>query len=742
LLLPASARGHEVQLPIEGFEILVDTTGVAADRTFQFSTMTQPQLDGSHDPTVEPTWLLVRGYGPNGGTSGRIDLDPTAWSATAEGYAYDDPSGSRGGIRILTLQQGSLIVLGGGPSWPWDPGGPQQSVWFYFGIDEESFCASFGGAITQNQAGRFAASSAIAPAACPPAVCSNGVVELGEACDDGNLVEDDGCTSSCEVGSCVAEPFGSTLEAIQELVFEGRGCTSGVCHGFDPGQAGLDLRAGVSHAEMLDVPSTRSSFLRIDPGSPRDSSLYLKLRKAVDPTTDIPGAPMPQGLPPLPDDLLEAVRLYIENGAPELGTVSGTEALLGGCFPAPEPIEIAPLQPPDPEVGVQLAMPPWDVPAQSESEVCFATYYDFTDAVPESFKDPDGETFYIKRDDTRWDPHSHHLVILHSGLDDALVTHPSFGTWRCAGGESNGSVCDPLETSSCGEGTCRSRVDPGVACIGLGPRGGATAIGGLGGLLGPITPAAGLYTRVPLKGIVYWNSHTFNLTDLPLSMHAWRNFYFASSRRNEVSSDLDLSEIFIAEGQPPYTRGTYCDDHVLPQDTQLVSLSSHTHKRGEEFWIEDPDGNRIYDTFIYSDPLIQAYRPPLSFESTDPADRTLTYCATYNNGVAPDGSPDPSTVRSRSTTPSNGFPCEPVACSDGLVGAPCFGPFDHARCDSVPGAADGFCDACAITGGVTTEDEMFILITSSYVPEPGAGWMAGATLSTLIAIRAARRRRR
>ncbi len=32
---------------------------------------------------------------------------------------------------------------------------------------------------------------------------------------------------------------------------------------------------------------------------------------------------------------------------------------------------------------------------------------------------------------------------------------------------------------------------------------------------------------------------------------------------------------------------------------------------------------------------------------------------------------------------------------------------DDAACDSSPGAGDGFCDACQIMGGVTTENEMF-----------------------------------
>jgi hypothetical protein len=43
------------------------------------------------------------------------------------------------------------------------------------------------------------------------------------------------------------------------------------------------------------------------------------------------------------------------------------------------------------------------------------------------------------------------------------------------------------------------------------------------------------------------------------------------------------------------------------------------------------------------------------------------------------------------------------------VAAPCGGAYDNATCDSAPGAGDGWCDACPITAGVTTEDEMFLL---------------------------------
>jgi hypothetical protein len=52
------------------------------------------------------------------------------------------------------------------------------------------------------------------------------------------------------------------------------------------------------------------------------------------------------------------------------------------------------------------------------------------------------------------------------------------------------------------------------------------------------------------------------------------------------------------------------------------------------------------------------------------------------------------------------------------VGAPCGGVGDDATCDSFTGAGDGFCDACAITAGLTTEDEMFILVGATIVDVP------------------------
>jgi hypothetical protein len=88
----------------------------------------------------------------------------------------------------------------------------------------------------------------------------------------------------------------------------------------------------------------------------------------------------------------------------------------------------------------------------------------------------------------------------------------------------------------------------------------------------------------------------------------------------------------------------------------------------------------------------------------------MVACATYNNGLNADGTLNPETVRRRSnSTPSIFGLCKPTHCTAGRLGAACGGVEDHATCDSTPGAGDGLCDACPITAGVTTQDEMFVL---------------------------------
>jgi hypothetical protein len=105
-------------------------------------------------------------------------------------------------------------------------------------------------------------------------------------------------------------------------------------------------------------------------------------------------------------------------------------------------------------------------------------------------------------------------------------------------------------------------------------------------------------------------------------------------------------------------------------------------------------------------------------DNADESSRTYKFCSLYDNGADV-----PTDVKRRSTSPVPpiglaflGGPCgdDTVACLAGPhKGELCHGD-DHA-CDSASGANDGSCDACPVHGGVTTEDEMFILLGLYYV---------------------------
>ena len=234
----------------------------------------------------------------------------------------------------------------------------------------------------------------------------------------------------------------------------------------------------------------------------------------------------------------------------------------------------------------------------------------------------------------------------------------------------------------------------------------------------------GVFAQVPMKGVLLWNSHAFNLTKSDQTMHARLNYNFAKDQRAQTTQIFDASRIFAANA-PPFTTQTVCADHVLPRGARLFNLSSHTHKHGKRFTIDLPDGRRLYESTIYNDPVDLQIDPPLEFDSPDPAQRTLHYCSLYNNGVAEDGSPDVELVTRASRVPTSAQQtlgrCRPTACVAGKIGSACGGSSDDAACDNSPGAGDGDCDACRITGGESTENEMFILLGQYFMADGSGG---------------------
>ncbi len=632
---------------------------------------------------------------------------------------------------------------------------------------------------------------------------------------------------------CSAGSFNSTYDLIQKAVFENRGCTNSVCHG-EAATGGLDLRADVSYNNLVDVESaTIPGWKRVLVGQTAASLFYVNLAAKTNPaqwTAPLRAMPL-DPVPALTQNELDAIRLWIERGAPRDGVVPGTDRLLDACLPPPEPIEIKPLPPPAPGTGVQIKMPRLVLRPHSEQEVCFATYYDVTDQVPAELRRADG-TFRYKYHETRQDPLSHHMVpVLYDG--GTPITSPVWGNWTCHGGNIEGQACDPLNLTSCGSGICTSQVSPSIACIGYGPGDGGIGLSTAGISITQQTAeefkfAPGVYDSLPTKGVIMWSSHAFNLTDQPGKLEAWLNFEFAGldEQIDPAVQIFDASAVFKANA-PAFGTDEPCNISTFPPNTHLFELTSHTHKRGKRWRtfrgafrcqggpIKDqacspigydfvsPDvcqgspctgttqpksgdcdlsgdvsvdeivrgvtialgsgdieschqmdvnedsevsvdelvtsvgaalngvpapvardgmASLMYVSLIYNDPLVLHRNDHPMVLQGGADDRSFTFCSLYDNGYT-----HPAEVKTKSGSPKPpiafpgvGGPCdEATNCTAGKVGNACKGRGQLARnasCDSVTGMGDGKCDACPLHGGVTTEDEMFILLGRYYVP--------------------------
>lgn len=130
----------------------------------------------------------------------------------------------------------------------------------------------------------------------------------GEGLDEfGNLLGD---TQNCPSDV----PLGPTLESLQANIFTPK-CI--VCHAGASAPMGLVLECGKSYNMLVGVTSGEVDTLyRVNPGSPDDSYLVMKVEGAV----GIVGGQMPLSPPdpgPLSQAEIDAVRAWITEGAVE-----------------------------------------------------------------------------------------------------------------------------------------------------------------------------------------------------------------------------------------------------------------------------------------------------------------------------------------------------------------------------------------------------------------------------------------
>jgi len=709
--LAADALAHDARVALPAKRFVLKLPANPPARRLVVNAGKGALVHPAHDPRTDGAAFFLRTTGATPARTPLVTLDPTRWGKDGNRHHYRDRAGQRGGVRKMVLGGGRLSIVAKGANLPVEVDGPVEALWLHLRVGDEWWCMRLGDGepVKQNRAGAVVARNVAAAGACPDAVCGNGELEPGEFCDDGNLVDDDGCASDCEVGACAGQTFASTWDAIDRLILERGGCRQPACHGRAGGEGGLDLRAEVAFDNLVNRPARNGGLDLVEPGDQDLSMLYLKLAAATLPASypDVPGTPMPSGgVPPIGEEALEGLRMWIRAGAPKTGVVLGTAQRFDACLPPPDPLKIPPLDPPAPGDGIQLHAPPWALRAQSEDEVCYATYYDaatLPGGVPASaqapcpaeYGGPSKTCFRYHATTLAQDPQSHHSIIA-AYTGPAGPHHAGWGSWICRGGAHDGAPCNPEgfgipapDGADCGAGAgCATHTVSSVACFGFGPDGQVpqTVGGGFAGSQEPLATqvfADGVYNVLPMRGIIVWNSHAFNLTGSDSTMEQYLNLFFAGpdDQRFPVQTVFPIGHIF-AMSVPPFETEEVCATFTYPRGARVFELSSHVHKRGSLFRIWGPPQKAcspgpnckpeasapLYVSTEYSDPVRLPFDPPVALDAADPAARTYKYCAVYDNGAT-----DPSEVK---------------------------------RCGDYP---------CTVSGGNTTEDEMFLMLSSYYV---------------------------
>ena len=566
----------------------------------------------------------------------------------------------------------------------------------------------------------------------------------------------------------------STMAVVQSIL-DTRGCTASTCHGANPSDAaaGLDLRPDTFYENVVNVAASTGDLALVFPADEERSVLYLKIAAKTLGTNltelGISGGGMPSSPDQVTEEELQVMRAWIRGGAPRVGVVADAPDVLGcGDSLDPSPNKIPPLPAPAVDKGIQFFSGGWTLPAESEDEVCYVTYHDYGDRVPdaaklpcpEAYGGPSRECFGYSSMLLAQDPQSHHSIVESyiPPSDSQEQWDPKnevWKNWQCLDGANDGMPCDPTVEGVCGEGSsCATAPTTALGCTGYpnGPR----ALGTILGFFGQATTRQniavaqeasfvedypqGVYGVMPLVGFTIWNSHSFNLTREDTTVAQYINFmYIAEEDREHLREDLTvLDDIFAMGVVAPFTSSQSCATFTLPVGSRLLTLSSHTHKFGRDFRIwyppnepceagpdcAAPDREPDYRSFFYQDPLYQRFDAENNLEILDSAnenDRTFRYCAIWDNGET-----NLEEVRKHSERPdantcafgaANDFVgqcgCEPDerACLGGPnQGMTCNG--DDAVCGD-----GGVCDACPVWGGVTTEEEMFGILGAYYVTQ-------------------------
>ena len=422
----------------------------------------------------------------------------------------------------------------------------------------------------------------------------------------------------------VSNSFGQTApdenaayHDIQEYVFD-KSCANSVCHAAPANAGNLNLTYGLSYENLVggvpQNPAAAAAGMKlVDPGNPENSFLLAKL---MGPTAPEQRARMPFGGGVLHSGKIDAVRTWIEAGAPQIGKIAGIGDL--AVLRDPDEKFVAPAPPP-PGEGYQLRLPPFKIEPGTEREIFYATQ--ITD---ENGNPVDGDIF-INRVEIFYPAGSHHFIIYRlteAGLAKGLLN--------------NGIIPDIAVNP---EHTFRELdTDDFDPVLGI------FAVDRLF-VIGTQTDETlfefpeGVGLRLPGDTVYDLNSHYINLLgDETLIGETYVNIYTIP----EEELQYEAFEIFYSNRQinvPPGTTRVTKTTQLVEDELErrghdsdatmnVFLLTSHMHRHGELFEIfQGSTGDLLHRSVAYDDAPINLLDPVLRLE----ADDTIKFQCTHNN---------------------------------------------------------------------------------------------------------------
>ncbi len=179
----------------------IDRTNPKADR-ISFNWTKDPALLTIAESPLCPTTSGVRIVTDTEVLS-EVTLDCAKWKLSGPAFVYRDVDAKTGLRRVLRLRAGLLNVMLKGPGYSENPvTGPVSFIETRVRIGATEYCGRWTqppGKIRKNDPTNVRIGGPTVPC---EVVCGNGIVEDGEACDDGNAVNGDGCDTNCTPTAC------------------------------------------------------------------------------------------------------------------------------------------------------------------------------------------------------------------------------------------------------------------------------------------------------------------------------------------------------------------------------------------------------------------------------------------------------------------------------------------------------------------------------------------------------------